>query len=537
MTIAKRISLLISIAVIALLLLGGGAIYGLKQLDSKLEDINSNIMPSVVLLNEITENVFLIRLRLQSHVISDDMEKLKVFEKDIAELHGKVMEQLDQYEKEMVESARDGELLKEDRDAIAAFNAIRDKALEMSRNLMKTDAQFFLLENTTVSGNATQALRNHVQYNVELAATAKQESKAIYSRLMTAMIVLILLAVAGVGFLGSVIYRNVVTSLASLRDTLTAVESNLDFTQRATVMSNDEVGATVEAVNRLTERLQSSLRQIAEQSGRVSEAAKHLTETARTVTDSASSQSAAAADMAATVEEMTVSINHVADQAGEANRLSGESGTLAVDGEKTIVETVDDINEIANTVRAASGYVADLDRDSQRVNEVIGVIKEIADQTNLLALNAAIEAARAGEQGRGFAVVADEVRKLAERTSQSTQVIAETIAAMQINAQNTVEGMKAVDERVSAGVDRANAANTAITQIRASSGLAVDRVGEISNAIREQGIASTSIAQQVERIAQMSEENHAAAENTSETAVELDKLARDMKDIVSQYKI
>src|SRR5690606_16373579 len=303
------------------------------------------------------------------------------------------------------------------------------------------------------------------------------------------------------------------------------------------VMSNDEVGATVEAVNRLTERLQSSLRQIAEQSGRVSEAAKHLTETARTVTDSASSQSAAAADMAATVEEMTVSINHVADQAGEANRLSGESGTLAVDGEKTIVETVDDINEIANTVRAASGYVADLDRDSQRVNEGIGVIKEIADQTNLLALNAAIEAARAGEQGRGFAVVADEVRKLAERTSQSTQVIAETIAAMQINAQNTVEGMKAVDERVSAGVDRANAANTAITQIRASSGLAVDRVGEISNAIREQGIASTSIAQQVERIAQMSEENHAAAENTSETAVELDKLARDMKDIVSQYKI
>src|SRR5690606_24667394 len=140
-----------------------------------------------------------------------------------------------------------------------AFNAIRDKALEMSRNPMKTDAQFFLLENTTVSGNATQALRNHVQYNVELAATAKQESKAIYSRLMTAMIVLILLAVAGVGFLGSVIYRNVVTSLASLRDTLTAVESNLDFTQRATVMSNDEVGATVEAVNRLTERLQSSL--------------------------------------------------------------------------------------------------------------------------------------------------------------------------------------------------------------------------------------------------------------------------------------
>jgi methyl-accepting chemotaxis protein len=108
---------------------------------------------------------------------------------------------------------------------------------------------------------------------------------------------------------------------------------------------------------------------------------------------------------------------------------------------------------------------------------------------------------------------------------------------MQVNAQNTVEGMKAVDERVSIGVDRANAANSAIAQIRTSSGRAVDRVGEISDAIREQGIASTSIAQQVEKIAQMSEENHAAAENTSTTAEELDFLAHRMKEIVTQYKV
>ena len=481
--------------------------------------------------------MFRIRLRVQAHVMSDDMDKQKVFETEIASFHAKVAEQLDRYEKEMVEDDKDGSLLKDDREAIAAFNVIRDKALEMSKNLMKTDAQFFLLENAKVATNATQTLANHVKYNVDLATEAKQESKAIYNKLMTAIIVLIVLAIAGVGFLGAMIYRNVVTSLSSLRNTLVSVETNLDFTQRAPVTSNDEVGATVEAVNRLTAKLQTSLREIADQSDRVSSAAKQLTETAHIVTDSASSQSAAAADMAATVEEMTVSINHVADQASEANRLSGESGTLAIDGEKTIVETVEDINLIASTVRDASGYVAHLDRDSQRVNEVIGVIKEIADQTNLLALNAAIEAARAGEQGRGFAVVADEVRKLAERTSQSTQVIAETIAAMQVNARNTVDGMQAVDERVSVGVERANAANSAITQIRTSSGRAVERVGEISNAIREQGIASTSIAQQVEKIAQMSEENHAAAENTSATAEELDHLAHRMKEIVSHYKI
>jgi methyl-accepting chemotaxis protein len=537
MTIAKRLSLLISIAVLALILLGGGSVFGLKQLQGKLDNVNINLLPSISLLNDISKDVYRMRLSLQSHVMSDDMEKQKLFEEDLTKLEKRVDEQLLQYEQEMVVNEADRKMLEEGRTAIAAYRKLASEVLTMSKNLMKTDAQFSLLENNKISVEAAEALARHVDYNVELAKTDKADSEKLAGRLTTGMVILALLASVGVGFLGSVIYRNVVTSLNSLRETLVDVERNLDFTRRAPVMSNDEVGMTVEAVNRLTTRLQESLRQIADQSERVSEAARHLTETARTVTDSASSQSAAAADMAATVEEMTVSINHVADQAGEANRLSGESGALAVDGEKTIVETVDDINEIANTVRSASGYVADLDRDSQRVNEVIGVIKEIADQTNLLALNAAIEAARAGEQGRGFAVVADEVRKLAERTSQSTQVIAETIAAMQVNAQNTVEGMKAVDDRVSAGVERANAANTAITQIRASSGRAVDRVGEISNAIREQGIASTSIAQQVEKIAQMSEENHAAAENTSETAVELDKLAKDMKDIVSQYKI
>jgi methyl-accepting chemotaxis protein len=352
-------------------------------------------------------------------------------------------------------------------------------------------------------------------------------------------IMFIVAAIAAVATIvvGYTIRKSVVSSLSGLRGTLDRITSSLDFTQRARVERNDEVGETVTSVNHLTETLQNSLRQIAEQTEQVSTAAASLRETAAIVTDSASSQSASAADMAATVEQMTVSINHVADQAAEANQLSSESGHRAQDGARVIGLTVGEINGIAATVQAAAEYVEKLDQDSQRVGEVVAVIKEVADQTNLLALNAAIEAARAGEQGRGFAVVADEVRKLAERTAQSTQTISETISLMQVNARNTVQGMGDVGERVAAGVERAREASEAIVAIRDSSGRAVHRVGEISNAIREQGIASTSIAQQVERIAQMSEENHAAAVNTSDTAGELDGLARKMKGVVSQYRI
>lgn len=536
MTIAKRLVLLILIAIGALLAVGAGGIFGMKKGQSNLVFVNENVLPSIDVLDHISEKQKDLLTKVRKHIGSYEAGEMAGVEKDIMADFASIKQMLAEYKK-LVSDVNDEQKLQADTTAFADYEKALMQSVAMSRDNQKTVAENILSDNAALLTKLSETLAEHKKYNFETADAAAAASQKTYSTIFNTVIVLIVIAIAIVAAIGVFIYKSVVTSLFGLRNTLTTIEQNLDFTMRTPVLSNDEVGLTIDAVNRLTGKLQESLREIAEQSDRVSAAARHLTETAHTVTDSASSQSAAAADMAATVEEMTVSINHVADQASEANKLSSESGSLAVDGEKTIIETVEDINEIATTVRSASDYVANLDRDSQRVNEVIGVIKEIADQTNLLALNAAIEAARAGEQGRGFAVVADEVRKLAERTSQSTQVIAETIAAMQVNAQNTVDGMKAVGERVTLGVERANEANSAITQIRNSSGRAVDRVAEISDAIREQGIASTNIAQQVEKIAQMSEENHAAAENTSSTAEELDHLAVRMKEIVSQYRI
>jgi methyl-accepting chemotaxis protein len=154
-----------------------------------------------------------------------------------------------------------------------------------------------------------------------------------------------------------------------------------------------------------------------------------------------------------------------------------------------------------------------------------------------LALNAAIEAARAGEQGRGFAVVADEVRKLAERTAISTQEISRTIDTMRASASNAVGSMEGVVSKVAKGVQSAQEANAAITQIGQGSRNAVTMVEEIASSIREQATATNNIAMQVERIAQMSEESSAAAGHSAETAQDLDRLATDMQRIVSAYKL
>ncbi|MDE1716196.1 methyl-accepting chemotaxis protein, partial [Chromobacterium amazonense] len=167
----------------------------------------------------------------------------------------------------------------------------------------------------------------------------------------------------------------------------------------------------------------------------------------------------------------------------------------------------------------------------------VGVIKDIADQTNLLALNAAIEAARAGEMGRGFAVVADEVRKLAERTSLSTQEISSTITAMLDRSATATEHMNTAEELVRNGVERADNADKAITQIGQATNDTVHMVAEISGAIKEQGDATNNIAKGVEDIAQMTEESSAAAQEAANNAVRLDDLANQQIATLKQYRL
>jgi len=248
-------------------------------------------------------------------------------------------------------------------------------------------------------------------------------------------------------------------------------------------------------------------------------------------------QSEAASNMAAAVEEMTVGIEEIASSASSAEGISAESGRLPSDGGAVVARTVEEMERIAVSVRESASVIQDLGDQSARISTIVNSIKEIADQTNLLALNAAIEAARAGEAGRGFAVVADEVRKLAERTAKATDEITGMVTAIQKGTDRAVETMQGGVIRVQEGVVLAGQAGHSMDQIREGASQVVRAITDISQALREQGTASTDIARNVERIAQMAEQNSNAVRDTAGTARRLENLAQQLRAEVSHFRI
>nr|WP_312377221.1 methyl-accepting chemotaxis protein [Pseudomonas oryzihabitans] len=298
----------------------------------------------------------------------------------------------------------------------------------------------------------------------------------------------------------------------------------------------DELGQLLAAFGQMQDKLRGMIQGIKQGTDQLVAASHSISANSQQLSAAAQEQSSAASSMAATVEELTVSINHVSDNAGEAHDLSSQSGQLAQDGGQTIQASVDSMRSIAGTVQSSATRIGELGEHSERVSSIVSVIKGIADQTNLLALNAAIEAARAGEQGRGFAVVADEVRQLAQRTTNSTQEIAAMIEKIQAATQAAMSDMEVGVRQVNGGVDLANQAGEAVVSINTSSDKVVRVVNQISLALREQTAASHDVARTVERLAQMAQQNSEAIGETVQTAVSLDALANDLNRQISQFR-
>lgn len=346
------------------------------------------------------------------------------------------------------------------------------------------------------------------------------------------LVLLIVLAITG-----SLIRASIIKQLGGEPADAVTVMQKVASGDLTSHLDNAPKGSLLAALSNMISALRGLVSEVNTSARALTENAEQIKHASSEVAIAAEQQSDATSAMAAAIEELTVSSSHISDSARETEINSRSAMTLASEGTERVDQATTAIQKIAATVSDASGRIHALEERAKQVSSIANVIKDIAGQTNLLALNAAIEAARAGEQGRGFAVVADEVRKLAERTSTATVEIEQMILGIQGDTVGAVNAMNAALPEVEQGVLLASHASESLRSIENGASRTLERIGEVANSTREQSAASTSIAQRVEEIAQMVDETTATIRGTAESADRLEHIAKGLMSQISRFKV
>lgn len=348
-------------------------------------------------------------------------------------------------------------------------------------------------------------------------------------------VMLITLACGGVvvGLLVWYVIRSILRRTNDIRSALASIERG-DLTNEVTSSHADELGQIASSVEQTRKNLASLLRAIQQSSDEVRSAASKMDEVSGTLNVELKRQETESAQVAAAVEEMSASIQEVSQGGVSAAKAASDSRDAAQKGSGVVGQTVEEIQGIAQGVRQSADAVSTLGKTSEQIGEIIKVINDIADQTNLLALNAAIEAARAGEHGRGFAVVADEVRKLAERTTKATEEVAGSIREIQSQTTQAVSLMNSGSERVAKGVELAGQAGSALEVINQGSSSVAGMVQSIAAATEEQSAAAVQVSESLQKIQQITRNSLGSAGRVVETSQQLstqsDALSRQVKE-------
>ncbi|PHV09763.1 methyl-accepting chemotaxis protein [Chitinimonas sp. BJB300] len=534
-----RISMRLAIAFLLLLALtcsvGGVALVKLGTVNAALGEVGDKWLPSVREILLLRTHVLDHRLRETQYVIAKADSK-PIF-LDLKQIELENFRKVAALYEPLINTPETRQTYTEFREKFDAYLKVSDQIIALAKDDKQEEAAALSLgDGVKAFRAALPLLEKLVDESINGSKVARANAEMDASSARYGVTVMLIVALALGALFGIIITRSIVKPIHQSIEIANRIAEG-DLTGDIQGNDRNEMGQMLNALSTMQRSLNDTISIMRRHAESLTQSASEMATTSTQVSNDSAAQSESASSMAAAVEELTVSISQVKDNAGDAQQSALQAESLSNEGAEVIRGAEKEILGVAEEIRATSKVIAALGEESQRISSIVSVIHDVADQTNLLALNAAIEAARAGEQGRGFAVVADEVRKLAERTSGATREITDMIQRIQQCSKDSVSGMDRAVNKVEESVQLAGNAGAAIGGIATSAVGAERAVSVISSALQEQTSASSQIASNVERIAQMAEENSTAAKLSAQSARALSLLAEEMRKEVARFRL
>ena len=538
LSIRKKLAVGFGILLGTILLVGLFSLTQMAKLNAATRDIAEKKMFEVRYLTTIRADVNATRRTELTWLLVSSKQEIVQYDAKLASALGKLLQDIkdgqDRFQADAGEEDR--RLYQQFQEALQNCVGLHGQVVSLRQAGKEDEARRTAISQQPLIDAMFEAIDRAIAQSGKSADTAAQQAASDYHTARVFALAVLALAIA----VGIVLTFVVSHSIASPLATLVAGFSQGaegDLTARITVTGDDEVGQASRAFNGFMEVLEGVLQQVVGTAEHVASASEQIAASATQMANGGETQKDQVHQVATAMQEMAATVHEVSENCNKASESARKASQTAREGGTIVENTLALMRSIADSVRDSAKGVQELGSRSDQIGKIVGVIDDIADQTNLLALNAAIEAARAGEQGRGFAVVADEVRKLAERTTKATKEIAEMIQSVQAETRGAVGKMQSGTQQVEKGVEVTAKAGASLKQIIGEAEHVGEMVTQIATAANQQSSATEQVNNNMEQINKLVAESAEGAQQSAKACEQLSSLALELQNLVSRFKL